>query len=136
MATVSADTSAAALLNRFRGQVSKAYVTYADMARIEVTDAEGGRWLFGTWEADYSPADPEALLGKFVTSAEVDGRSGVLTVGFADGSAFTVAPVLDEDDDVEHWELFTPEDAVLVQGPIGRWKLRSAGGPRGHGRIG
>lgn len=129
MATVSSDTSAAAVLTRLRGRVTKAYLTYADMARIEVTDAEGGRWLLGTWEADYSPADPEALLGKTVTSAEVERVSGVLKVGFADGSTFTVVPVPDEDDDVEHWELFTPEDSVLAQGPIGRWKLRKATDP-------
>ncbi len=126
MATMSSETSAAALLTRLRGLVTNAYLTYADMARIEVTDAEGGLWHFGTWEADYSPTDPEDLLGKTVVSAGMD-ASGVLTIGFSDGSTFTVTPDAEEDDDAEHWELFTPDNLFLAQGPIGRWKLKRVG---------
>jgi hypothetical protein len=128
MTTMTSDTSASALLTRFRGLVTDAYLTYADMARIEVTDADGGLWHFGTWEAEYSPTDPESLLGKTVSSHELDKASGVLTLGFLDGTSFAVTPDAEEDDDAEHWELFTPENLFLAQGPIGRWELRETDG--------
>ena len=73
-------------------------------------------------------ADPMSVGFGAVTEdadgATDDGSSGVLTIGFSDGSAFTVTPDAEEDDDAEHWELFTPENLFLAQGPIGRFKVR------------
>jgi hypothetical protein len=95
-----------------------------------VTDAEGGLWRFATWEADYSPTDPEGLAGKTVVSADLDEPGGKLTIGFSDGTTFTVTPIPDEEDDaIENWELFTPEGLVLSYGPRGRWQLGKATDP-------
>jgi hypothetical protein len=129
MPIVTVDTSPAQLLGRFRGLVTDAGPTYPERARLKVTDGEGGLWRLGTWDGDYSPADPEALCGKIVVSAELDERSGVLTVGFSDETTFTVIPTSVEGDDIENWELFTPEGLVLTYGPRGRWQLGSADDP-------
>jgi len=114
MAIVTSDTSAAALLGRFRGQVTKARLTYPERAAFNVTDAKGGNWYLATWDADYLPADPEILLGKTVVGANLDEESEVLTVDFSDETVFTATPVVHEDEDVENWGLFTPEGLVLI----------------------
>jgi hypothetical protein len=129
MAIVTSDTSPAKLLGRFRGPVTKSCLTYPERVRLEVTDTDGGLWRLGTWDADYSPSDPDVLSGKTVVRASLDERSGVLTVGFSDDTVFTATPIPVEDDDVENWELFTPERLVLTYGPRGRWQLGSADDP-------
>jgi hypothetical protein len=130
MAFVTSGTSPAELMRRFRGRVTKAGLTYPERGRLQVTDAEGGLWRFATWEADYSPTDPEGLAGKTVVSADLDEPGGKLTIGFSDGTTFTVTPIPDEEDDaIENWELFTPEGLVLSYGPWGRWQLGKATDP-------
>jgi hypothetical protein len=129
MAIVTPDTSPTDLMSRFRGHVTAAEMAYPERARLEVTDAEGGLWRLGTWDADYSPADPEVLNGKTVTSMDLDPSSGVLEVGFSDGTGFTAIPFPIPDDDMENWELFTPEGLVLSYGPRGRWQLGKATDP-------
>jgi hypothetical protein len=130
MATVKSDTSAAAVLARFRGRVTKARLTYPERAAINLTDDDGGDWYLATWWADYSPADPEVFNHKTVTSADLRGGPGELTVGFSDGSTFTIMPAEDEGaDPIENWELFTPENLVLSYGPRGRWQLRGVDDP-------
>ncbi len=130
MATVTSDTSPAALLDRFRGTVTMSGLTYPDRAAIDVADAEGGEWHLTTWWANYSPADPEVFGGKAVVSADLGEPPGTLTVGFSDGTTFVVTPVPDEEDDaIENWELFTPEGLVLTFGPRGRWQLSRASDP-------
>jgi hypothetical protein len=137
MPAVKPDTSPAALLSRFRGRVTKARLTYPERAAINLADDEGGNWYLATWGADFSPADPEVFSGKTVISAHLGERPGDLTIGFADGTSFTISPVWDEGDDaIEDWELFTPENLVLTYGPRGRWQLGSADipPPRRDGR--
>jgi hypothetical protein len=128
MATVNSDISPMALLDRFRGSVTDARVTYPERAAIDLTDAEGGEWHLTTWWADYDPPDPAACGGKTVVRADLGEPSGTLTLRFSDGSAFTITPARDERDDaIENWELFTPEGFVLAFGPRGRWQLLEAG---------
>jgi hypothetical protein len=125
--TVIPDTFPTELLSRFRGLIVDARPAYPEVLHLKVKDAEGGEWWFTTQEAQWSPADPEALLHKTIISADVDGDSGELTVGFSDGSAFRVTP--DHEgafDDLEAWELFTPERTILSFGPRGRWLLGRA----------
>lgn len=130
MSLVTQNTSPADLLGRVRGPVKDARLTYPERVHLEVTDAVGGVWCLATWEAAYSPADPEELNGKTVVSTDLDDRSKVLTIGFSDGTCFTVTPIPDEEDDaIENWELFTPDDLLLSYGPWGRWKLGSADDP-------
>jgi hypothetical protein len=129
MSIAASDTVPEKLLGRLRGLVTHAGLSYPERMRIEVVDAKGGLWRLGTWDADYSPADPAVLAGKAVVSAKLDEPSGVLTIGFSDETLSTVTPDMDEDDDVENWELFTPEGLVLTYGPRGRWQLGSADDP-------
>lgn len=131
MTPVTPDASAAALLNRFRGPVIDARLTYPERAAMDVEDATGGKWHLTTWWAEYSPTDPATLGGKTVVSADLGPPPGKLTVGFSDGTAFTVTPVPDEADDaIENWELFTPEGLVLIFGPRERWQVIEAGSVR------
>jgi hypothetical protein len=130
MSVVASDTLPEKLLGRFRGPVTDGRPTYPERVHVEVRDAQGGLWCLATWDADYSPENPEVLNGKDVVSANLDGASGVLTVGFSDDSVFTVTPnLIEEDEDIENWELFTPEGLVLTYGPRGRWHLGSADDP-------
>jgi hypothetical protein len=130
MSIVIPETSPADLLARVRGPVKDARLTYPERVHFEVTDVHGGLWFLATWEAEYSPADPEELNGKTVVSADLDDRSRVLTIGFSDGTSFTVTPIPDDDDGaIENWELFTPDDLLLTYGPWGRWHLGKATDP-------
>ena len=72
MAVVIPDITPAELLRRFRGVVTSSRPAYPDVLHIDVMDAEGAVWWFGTFEATYSPSDPEVFLGKTVTDAELD----------------------------------------------------------------
>jgi Family of unknown function (DUF6188) len=124
MAVVIPYTFPTDLLGRFRGRVFQARPAYPEVLHFKVRDAAGGEWWFGTQEAEWSPTDPDGLLDKTVVGADLDESSGTLTIGFSDGSEFTVLPDHEgADDDLEAWELFTPEGLVLTYGPRGRWQL-------------
>jgi hypothetical protein len=131
MSTLSPDTSPAMLLGRVRGPVTAACLAYPERMHLELTDADGGLWRLATWDAVYSPSDPEVLIGKTVVDASLADRSGVLTVSFSGGTHFTATPTSAEDDDGESWELFTPEGLVLIYGPKGQWRLARADGTPG-----
>jgi hypothetical protein len=85
-----------------------------------------------TFDADFSPSDPEVFLDKTIVSAAV-ASSNTLTVGFSDGSDLTVVPRPlepgEEDDDLENWFLLTPGNLALDFGPEGRWRLGSGSEP-------
>lgn len=134
MAVVIPDITPAELLRRFRGVVTSSRPAYPDVLHIDVMDAEGAVWWFGTFEATYSPSDPEVFLGKTVTDAELDVPSGRLTIGFSDHSELTVTPIAlppDEvDEDIESWNLFTPEGLVLNYGPGEHWVVEALPRPR------
>jgi hypothetical protein len=128
--TVKAGISPMAILGSFRGSVTRARLTYPERAALDVTDAKGGEWRLSTWWSDYSPADPEVLGNKTVVSATLSDPPGKLTVGFSDGTDFTITPVPDEGHDaIENWKLFTPDGLVLTYGPWGRWQLGNATDP-------
>ena len=99
MALVTPDTSPADVLAGVRGLVTEARLTYPERLHLPVIDHQGGRWFLATWEASYLPDDPEELNGKTVVSADLDDRSRVLTIGFSDGTSFTVTPIPDDEDD-------------------------------------
>ncbi|MBS1894470.1 MAG: hypothetical protein JST59_24480 [Actinobacteria bacterium] len=129
MAIVSSDTSPAQLLARFRGPVTDTYPLYPERIGIEVRDTQGETWRLVTCDAEYSPSDPETLVGKTVESTALH-EDGKLVVGFSDGTDFTATPVPDEEeDDIENWSLFMPERRVLVFGPHGRSRVVSATDP-------
>jgi hypothetical protein len=130
MAVVTPDLSPRDLLSCVRGAVAQARLTYPERVHLQVLDADGGLWLLATWEADYWPADPADLTGKIVVGTSLDETSGALTVGFSDGTRFTVDPIPDDDDDaIENWQLFTPDGFVLNYGPGEHWVLKRATDP-------
>jgi hypothetical protein len=132
MAVVIPDISAADLLSHFRGRIVRSKPGYPDVLLLSVEDPRGGEWRFMTFDADFSPSDPDVFLGKTVVSAEV-GSSHTLTIGFSDGSDLTVVPRSlkpgEEDDDLENWFLMTPDNQALDFGPAGRWRLGSGSEP-------
>jgi hypothetical protein len=123
MAAVIPDLSPADVLSRLRGSVIRAAPSYPEVIRLRVEDEDGGVWRFSTFYADYSPSDPEFLLGKTVVGIDFD-WSGKLTMRFSDGSAFNVLPEPEgPDDDLETWHLITPDGLALWFRPRGRWEL-------------
>lgn len=129
MAIVISDTSPAGLLKRYHGRVTVAARAYPDAIHLDLIDDEGGLWGLGTWDATYAPSDLTDLLGKTVRSADLDGRTGVLRLRFEDETSFEVTPATPVDDEIENWELFTPDGLVLTYGPKGRWQLGNASDP-------
>jgi hypothetical protein len=129
--TVIPDIAPAALLARLRGQVLEANRAYPETVQFKLRDADGGEWWLATQWADYYPSDPADILGKVVDDAKLDERTGDLTFTFSDGSEFKVVsrPQEEPGDDLEHWDLFTPEGLVLVWGPDASWQLKRATDP-------
>jgi hypothetical protein len=124
MTVVTPATFPIEILSRFRGQVIDARPAYPEVLHLKVKDEDGGEWWFGTQEARWSPGDPTFFEGKVVSAADLDSKSGRLTVRFSDDSVFTVTPDHEGfNDDLEAWELFTPEQTILTFGPRGRWLL-------------
>jgi hypothetical protein len=124
------DISPAELLSRLRGQIFQANYGYPEVMQFKLRDEQGGEWWMATFEAGYSPSDPEALRGKTVVRADLEERSGDLTIGFSDGSAFRIVADPEERDDFyESWSLLTPDGLALNYGPGDHWKLSLAGDP-------
>ncbi|MBS1889463.1 MAG: hypothetical protein JSU06_19975 [Actinobacteria bacterium] len=127
MPTVISEVSPLDLLARFRGPVVSSRPGYPEVLLLKVEDAEGEEWWFSTFHAEYSPSDPDLFAGKVVVGANLDVRSGVLTIRFSDASELSVVPIPAEDgepDDLESWHLISPDGLVLDYGPGERWVLR------------
>lgn len=132
MAIVIPDTSPADLLKGFRGHVTSSRAGYPDVLHIDIEDADGRVWWFSTFDAAYSPSEPERFIGKVVVDAALDIRSRELTIGFSDGSSLRVVPAprtAAEPGDLENWSLFTPDGLVLNYGPGDHWVLKRASDP-------
>jgi hypothetical protein len=133
MAVVIPDIKPTELLARFRGRVTSARPAYPDVLHLDVIDAAGGVWSFGTFEADYVPKDPDAFVDKSVVDADLDVPVGRLAIRFSDGSELNVVPFALKPDEVdefyESWNLFTPDGFVLNYGPGDRWVLKRATDP-------
>jgi hypothetical protein len=130
MATVIPDLSPTELLARVRGLVEDVHPAYPESIHVEVRDSKGDLWRFATFDAQYSPSEPEDLLGKTVVSADLVGPLGHLTIGFSDGTSFRVTPETQEaPDDPFNWMLLTPDGLVLYWGPGERWRLRRGNEP-------
>jgi hypothetical protein len=134
MATVVKDISPAELLSHFRGQVFSARPGYPEVLLLKVKDEAGGEWWFSTFYAEYSPSDPDVFLGKTIVAADVQ-PSGGLRVGFSDASRLDVKPIPlepgESGDDLETWNLISPDGLVLDSGPGERWALKALGRPPG-----
>jgi len=131
MSVVIPDTSPSELLGRLRGQrISDARPGYPEVIHLHVPDPGGAKWVFSTWDADYSPSDPAALRGKTIVSADLVGPLGNLTISFSDGTDFrvTMEPQTAENDPM-NWTLLTPDGFILVWGPGANWALKRGDEP-------
>jgi hypothetical protein len=126
MAVLIPNISAAEILDRFRGQVVSSKPGYPEVLLLTVKDAQGGEWDFCTFDADFTPADPDVFFDKVIVDAEVE-TSNDLTISFADETELRVVPRPlepgEEDDDLENWYILTPDYRTLNFGPVGRWRL-------------
>ncbi|HEX4306369.1 MAG TPA: hypothetical protein VHZ54_10050 [Solirubrobacterales bacterium] len=130
MATVIPDISPAEVLARFRGLVVEVHPAYPETIHLYVRDALHGLWCLATHDAYYSPSDPEALCGKAIVSADLEGPLGNLTVGFSDGTSFRVwVDPQEAPDDPFNWMLHMPEGLILCWGPGVHWALKRGSDP-------
>jgi hypothetical protein len=126
MPAVIPDLSPADLLGQLRGTVIRAAPGYPEVLLLSVRDVNGAVWRFSTAYAEYSPSDPEFILGKRIVDVESE-HSGALKMRFSDGSEFRVVPEPEEpDDELPTWRLLTPDGLVLRFRPRGLWDLGRA----------
>jgi hypothetical protein len=130
MATVVAlDVSPANVLRSMRGSIVNARKAYPDVLHVEIRDSAGELWHLATQDAEWSPSDPAALVGRSIEDAEIDG-TGELRCTLSDGSLLDVKPAVREaDDDPPNWELITPGGVALEFGPGVRWQISGADAP-------
>lgn len=115
------------LLRSLRGEIVDARPAYPEILHIEIRDADGDLWRLATQDAEWSPADPTALIGQTIESSEVDEETGELRCHLASGSVFAVQPAEQEaPDDPCNWELITPGGVALEYGPGPRWLISDA----------
>ena len=131
MATALAlDTSPANVLRSMRGSIVAARLAYPHVLHVEIRDARGDTWRLATQDADWSPSDPDQLVGHAVKDAEIDEQTGELRCRLSEGLVLDVKPGAREaDDDPPNWELITPAGVVLEFGPGVRWQISAADAP-------
>jgi hypothetical protein len=130
MAVVIPDITPVEVLARLRGLVVDVRPAYPETIHLYVRDALGSLWCLATFDAYYSPSDPDALRDKTIVSADLEGPLGNLTIGFSDGTAFRVSVEPQEaDDDPFNWMLRMPEGLILYWGPGVRWVLKRGSDP-------
>lgn len=127
---VAEKASLASLLRSLRGEIVDARPAYPEILHVEVRDCDGDLWLLATQDAEWSPADPAALIGQTIESSEIDERTGELRCHLASGAVFAVRPAEQETpDDPCNWELITPGGVALEYGPGARWQISDANAP-------
>lgn len=110
-----------------RGPIVDARIAYPEILHVEIKDSDGGLWRLATQDAEWSPSDPAALVGRSVDDADIDAETGELRCKLSDGSVLDVKPAEREaEDDPPNWELITPGGVVLEFGPGVRWLIGSA----------
>jgi hypothetical protein len=124
---VALDSSPMKVLRAMRGAIIDAGVAYPRVLHLEIRSKAGGSWRLATQDADWTPADPDALLGRSIEGAEIDEEAGVLRCELSDGSVLELKPGPGEAaDDPPSWELITPDGLLLEFGPGVRWRIGSA----------
>lgn len=129
---VAEKASLASLLRSLRGEIVDARPAYPEILHVEIRDFDGDLWLLATQDAEWSPADPAALVGKTIENSEIDEKTGELRCMLTTGSVFSVQPAEQEaPDDPSNWELITPGGVALEYGPGPRWQISDATVPVG-----
>ena len=128
--TVTLDASPATVLRLLRGSIVAARTAYPEVLHLEVEDPAGRVWRLATQDAEYSPSDPNELVGQMIEGAEIDERTGALQLRLGGESSLLVRPASqDAKDDPPNWELITPDGLALEFGPGVRWQIADAGAP-------
>lgn len=122
------DLSPTTVLGLMRGPIADARIAYPDVLHVEVRDSNGALWRLATQDAEWSPADPSALLGRSIEDAEVV-EGGSLCCRLSDGTTLFLAADTTAEDGVPYWELISPDGIVLQFGPGARWQISSADEP-------
>lgn len=124
------DASPANVLRSMHGAIVDARIAYPHVLHVEIRDSDGDVWRLSTQGADWSPADPQLLVGLLLKSASIDEASGEMRCLLSDGSVLEIRPFRFEAvDDPPNWELITPNGFVLEFGPGLRWQISSADAP-------
>jgi hypothetical protein len=55
-----------------RGSTVDARIAYPEVLHVEIKDAAGELWHLATQDAEWSPSDPAALVGRSVDDADID----------------------------------------------------------------
>ena len=131
MATVVAlDSSPMNVLRLMRGEIIDARIAYPNVLHVEIRDSRGDLWRLATQDAEWSPADPDELVGRSVENADIDEETGELRCRLSDGSVFDVKPAVAEaKEDPPYWELISPGGVALEFGPGVRWQISAADAP-------
>jgi hypothetical protein len=121
------DVSPLDVLRSMRGPIVDARIAYPEVLHVDIKDAAGDLWHLVTQDAEWSPADPAALVGHSVDDADIDPETGELRCKLSGGLLLDVKPAAREaEDDPPSWELVTPDGVVLEFGPGVRWQIGSA----------
>lgn len=124
---VALDASPVNVLRALRGSIVGARLAHPDVLHVEVRDSVGRIWWLATQDAEFAPADPDALFARSVHDAQIDATSGELRLMLSGGDTLTVTPAPREaPDDPPSWELITPDGLALEFGPGLRWQISSA----------
>lgn len=127
---VALDASPTNVLRFMHGAIVDARIAYPNVLHVEVRDSDGDVWRLSTQGADWSPADPQLLIGLSLESASLDEASGEMRCSLSNGSVLEIKPFeFEAIDDPPNWEVITPNDLVLEFGPGLRWQISSAGAP-------
>lgn len=124
---VGLDASPKSVLRAMRGAIVDARIAYPDVLHLEIRDKGGGVWRLATQDADWSPDNPEALVGESVEDAVVDFETGGLRCRLSGGEVFEVKPAgQTAAGDPPSWEVITPDGLLLEFGPGVRWRIGDA----------
>lgn len=128
MASVIAlDTSPVKVLRAMRGSIIGGRLAYPGVLHVDIRDSAGGIWRLATQDAEFTPADPGALIGKTVEDAEINPDTGELRLRVSGAETLIVTPGSREaPNDPPNWELISPEGLALEFGPGLRWQIASA----------
>jgi hypothetical protein len=131
MATVVAlDASPENVLRSMRGSIVDARIAYPDVLHVEVRDSRGDLWRLATQDAEWSPADPDQMVGRLIDDVAIDEETGELRCMLSDGSVLDIKPAaIEAEDDPPNWELVSPAGIVLEFGPGFRWQISGADVP-------
>ncbi|HTZ62832.1 MAG TPA: hypothetical protein VMB51_01870 [Solirubrobacteraceae bacterium] len=133
---VALDASPITVLASLRGPIVGACIAHPHVLHVEVRDSSGELWRLSTQDAEWSPSDPAALVGRSIDDAEIDEESGELRCTLSDGSQLAIKPSAPVEatapearDDPPYWELISPAGFALEFGPGLRWQISAADVP-------